>query len=162
MADTIIGSANAATRKLWSIKTLREAAKLIYWQKFMPGGVLDLGAIMRGDEKTFKGSEGNSIIMVKGDLLKEKGDTIKYSLIMRLTGAGVTEGIDLWGNEEELIHHADEVVIREKANAIRPEGPMTERRTAWDLRAEGKSSLAVWLAEKWDQDIFTELDRSPT
>jgi hypothetical protein len=49
-------------------------------------------------------SEGtNSIVHVKNDLTKSKGDRITYGIRMRLSGAGVTSGQTLEGNEESLV-----------------------------------------------------------
>lgn len=160
--DTEVLTGDAVTRKLWASKTIREASKLIYFKKFMPGGVLDLGKMKRGSDHALSVEDEQAPIIVRADFLKEKGDEINYQLIMKLTGAGVSGDSPLWDNEEKLIFYNDKVRIDQVRNGVRPKGEMTNQRVAFNMRSSAKSALAVWLAERLDQDIFTELDSSPT
>lgn len=162
MADTEVLTGDAITRKLWAAKTIREASKLIYFKKFMPGGVLDLGAMKRGDSMTLSSESENSPIILRNDFKKEKGDEINYQLIMKLSGSGVTGDAPLWDNEEGLLIYNDKVRIDQVRNGVRPKGEMTTQRVAFNMRSVAKSALSVWLAERMDLDIFTELDSSPT
>ena len=52
--------------------------------------------------KADMGTDENSIIHVKENLTKKKGDSITFALVNRLTGAGVTGSNTLEGNEEDM------------------------------------------------------------
>jgi len=86
MANTAFATGDALTKKVWSAKLFKEAMREMFFTKFM-------------------GESSDSVIQVKTDLKKEKGDRITVGLRMRLTGAGQTSsttGITLEGNEEAL------------------------------------------------------------
>jgi hypothetical protein len=53
--------------------------------------------------KPFMGTATNSVIQVKEDLTKKPGDSVTYSLVNKLSGAGVTGSSTLEGNEEAMI-----------------------------------------------------------
>ena len=71
MAVTAFGTNDAQTVKLWSTVTMREALKATMANRLM-------------------GTNKRSIIQRLTELEKSAGDTIKYDLLMQMTGAGVT------------------------------------------------------------------------
>ena len=143
MADTSVATGDAETAEQWARDLIMEAMKEAYWPRFM-------------------GKGPNNIIQVKTELEKSPGDKITFSLGMKLAGAGGSGDSMLEGNEEALQHYSDQVIIDQQRNAVRLEGKMTELRPAFDLRDHAKEALKIWLAEKIDQDIFDDLDGSPT
>lgn len=143
MAVHTIATGDALTQKLWAKEILIEAQKEIFWGKFMAKGP-------------------NSVIEMKEDLSKNKGDNITYGLYMKLTGTGVTGDTTLEGNEENPTKFSDVVTVDQKRHAVRLGGAMTEQRVAYDLRMVAKELLKIWLAETIDSDIFTEFAASPT
>ncbi len=52
--------------------------------------------------KRYMGTDENSIIQLKEDLTKKRGDRVTFAAVNKLTGAGVTGNTTLEGNEEEL------------------------------------------------------------
>lgn len=102
------------------------------------------------------GTSENAIIQVKEDLTKKKGESITYALVNRLTGAGVTDGATLEGNEEDMDSRSFKLDINERANGVRS--------TAWDnqisaidLRKAAKMSLKTWAMENTRDRVIAAL-----
>lgn len=92
------------------------------------------------------GMDENSIIHVKENLTKKKGDSITYALVNRLTGAGVTGSSTLEGNEEELDSRSFKLTITQRRNAVRvPE--LEEQFSAISLRDAARVALLDWAEE---------------
>lgn len=71
MAITAFGTNDAQTVKIWSALTMRDMLKATMFNKFL-------------------GTGKQAIIQRLTDLEKTAGDTIKYDLLMQMSGAGVT------------------------------------------------------------------------
>ena len=110
----------------------------------------------------FTGTDAGSIIQVKEELKKDKGDSINIPLLMPLTGAGITGDNMLEGNEEALIYRDFSVSIDQLRNAVRLQGKMDEQKTQINMRQDAKTALSDWLATKVDKMIFTALTTNPT
>ena len=110
----------------------------------------------------FTGTDAGSIIQVKEELKKDKGDSINIPLLMPLTGAGITGDNMLEGNEEALIYRDFSVSIDQLRNAVRLQGKMDEQKTQINMRQDAKTALSDWLATKVDKMIFTALTTDPT
>jgi N4-gp56 family major capsid protein len=153
--DTAFATGDALTAKLWSEKVIREAIKDIFFAKFMGRG----GYLGQRDN----GVDPKSMIMVKEELTKSKGDAITIPLRMRLSNDAIdTEHADIEGNEEEMTFHDLTVTIAEKANAVKAKNKMALKRPAFDLRTEFKDGLTDWLAEYIDIQSIIALSASPT
>ena len=144
MALTEFASSNAATVQRWAEKLWIEMPREIYWGKFMKENTID------------------AIIEVKRDLEGKPGDKLAYTLLRKLSGAGVTGDAILEGNEEQMTTYTDTLTLDQVRNAIQLAGRLSEKRTAFDQRMAGKNILKTWLAEYIDDDIFTQFDSSPT
>ena len=129
--------------KVWSRQAWVELPKLIYFSKFIEDGL-------------------NTIIQRKHELEGQPGDTVHFSFIRKLQGAGVSGDADLEGHEEDVRSYQDSVVIDQKRQAIRLKGRMSERRTAYSQRKVAKELLTTWLAETIDADIFAAFDLNPS
>lgn len=71
MANTAFGTNDAQTVSYWSTMTMREALKrTTIWK--------------------LKGKTKESFIVQLSDLEKSNGDTIKFDLLMNMTGNGIT------------------------------------------------------------------------
>lgn len=92
------------------------------------------------------GTSENSIIQVKQDLAKKQGDSITFALVNRLTGAGVSNGATLEGNEEDLDSRSFKLTIQERAHGVRVTDWQNQI-SAIDLRKAGKMSLKTWAME---------------
>ena len=92
------------------------------------------------------GTSENSIIQVKEDLKQKKGDSVTFALVNRLTGAGVTDGATLEGNEEDLDSRSFKLTINERANGVRVTDWQNQI-SAIDLRKAAKMTLKTWAME---------------
>ena len=107
--------------------------------------------------KPFMGSKSNSVINVKEDLTKKPGDSVTFSLVNALSGAGVTGSSTLEGNEEALISRSQKVTIDQFRNAVRI--PVLEDQfTAIPLRNAGKDALMNWEMELTRDKVITALN----
>ena len=70
----------------------------------------------------FIGEGTDSLIQLKTDLKKDKGDNIRVGLRMQLTGSGVQGDTTLEGNEEALVLHNDTVYLDQLRHAVRSSG----------------------------------------
>ena len=134
MAITAFGTNDAQTVKIWSSLTMREALKKTLMNKFL-------------------GSGKDSILQRLTDLESSAGDTIKYDLLMQMTGAGVTGDNRMRDNEEALVYYQDSVVIDQlrNAHAFRR---MSQQRTLHDMRTDAKTNLSEWFAGTYDTYMF--------
>lgn len=137
MALTSFGTNAPQTVQIWSKQTMREALKKTFFKKFM-------------------GTGKKAILQRITDLEKNRGDTIKYDLLMQAKGAGVTGDNVLKSNEEALVYHQDSVVIDQLRNA-HSFRRMSQQRTIHNMRTDAKDSLSDWFAGKFDDYMFRYL-----
>lgn len=140
MANTTITASTAAevaAAQLWQKEMNRQAQSESWWEKWMGDGI-------------------NSIIQVKKDFIKQKGDAINFGLIPDLSQAIHGDG---WvqGNEEEMVEYYDSVVLDQMRNGVRLGGKLNEQRASYDLRKEAATSLGLWIPEKVDELIFKKM-----
>lgn len=102
------------------------------------------------------GKDQNSIIQVKEDLAKKKGDSITFALANKLSGAGVTNGATLEGNEEELDSRSFKLTIAERANGVRSSS-WDNQISSIDLRKAAKATLKDWSMENTRDRIIAAL-----
>lgn len=136
MAATEFGVNDSQTVKIWSAMTMREALKKTYFRKFLG-----------------KPGEKTAIINRLVELEKGPGDQIKYDLLMQMTGGGVTGNNRLRDNEEALVYYQDTLLIDQLRNGHAFDR-MSSQRTVHDLRKDGKTNLADWMANRWDTYMF--------
>lgn len=106
--------------------------------------------------KADMGSSENSIIHVKEDLTKKKGDSITYSLVNRLTAAGVTGSSTLEGNEEAMDSRSFKITVDKIRNAVRV-AEVDEQFSAISLRDAGRVVLKDWAMEELRDRVITAL-----
>lgn len=101
----------------------------------------------------FKGEMGtseNSVIHLKEDLSKKKGDTIVYALVNDLTGTPNDGTTRMDGNEEAVVSRSFELKVALRRNAFVLK-EMEEQKSAIQLREAGKSAMKSWTTR---QDIL--------
>jgi N4-gp56 family major capsid protein len=106
--------------------------------------------------KRYMGTDENSIIHLKEDLTKKKGDRVTFAAVNKLTGDGVTGNTTLEGNEEELDSRSMAVTVAPLRHAV----ALTEwddQKSAIDLRNASKTALKLWAMEKMKTGIITAL-----
>lgn len=92
------------------------------------------------------GKDENSIIQIKEDLTKNKGDSLTYALVNRLVGTGVLDGATLEGNEESLDSRSFKLTINERAHAVRSDS-WNNQISSIDLRRAARMALKTWAME---------------
>lgn len=101
----------------------------------------------------YEGTGENSVIQVKENLTKNRGDTVYFALANRLSGAGVTGNTLLEGAEEALKSREFALAVQTYRNATAVTGN-DEQLSAIDLRDASKTMLKLWAMElKRDQII---------
>jgi N4-gp56 family major capsid protein len=131
MADTTYNLNDPESVKLWARKLDREAPKRTYLKRFM-------------------GESQDSLIQIKNETNKQRGDKIYVTLRKQLRGRGVVGDGTLEGNEESLSTFVQALEINQLRHAVRSAGAMTQQRVTFDLRNEGMQGLADWWGERWD------------
>jgi len=106
--------------------------------------------------KRYMGTNENSVIQIKEDLTKKRGDRIHIPLITKLSGAGVTGNGLLEGNEEALGNYDHPIEVDTRRNAV----AVTDHEqqfTEIGLRNAAKEMLKLWSMEKLRDDLITGL-----
>lgn len=103
------------------------------------------------------GTGPNSVIQMKEDFSKGKGDNMTVNLVGRMADDDGIEGTDmLEGNEEEMESRSFNFLINKRRKAIRiPE--MAEYRSAINLRDAAKDVLMDWSLENTKKRIITAM-----
>lgn len=102
------------------------------------------------------GTSENAIIQVKEDLKQKKGDSVTFALVNRLTGAGVSNGATLEGNEEDMDSRSFKLTIGERAHGVRVTDWQNQI-SAIDLRNAGRMTLKTWAMEDTRDRVIAAL-----
>jgi len=140
--------------ELWA-KQLWVEAETEIWFKKMSGKMEP--TMLKADATAF-----NNIIVIKEELTKEAGEAITIPLAMKLTGSGKTGDDTMDGQEEPTVTYEFKATIDQIRNAVRLKGKMNTRKAAYDMRAQAKGLLKIWLRERMDFEMFEALSNSPT
>ena len=100
----------------------------------------------------YMGTGENSIIQVKENLQKKKGDSITFALINRLSGAANDGTTNLTGNEEAMVSRSHKLTVGLRRNAVTVT-EFEEQISAIGLRNAAKPTLMDWSMEQ-DVDRF--------
>lgn len=106
--------------------------------------------------KAYMGKDTNSIIQVKENLTKNKGDKLTFALVNKLTGAANDGTSKLEGNEQALgsRSHALEVALRRTAVTVTE---FEEQKSAISIRNAAKSELMNWSMEQDVDRVIEQL-----
>ena len=135
MADTIVRTANRV--KQWAVKFFTEYVRQNRFFRYM-------------------GTDENSIIHMKEDLVKKKGDALTFSLVNALRGDGVEGSDTLDGAEEQLDNDGHQIPVYHLRNAV----AITleeEQSTQIDFLRAAKVQLKKWSMKKMKDHIITAL-----
>ncbi len=140
MATTSFGVNDALAVKLWSKKLDHEALKFT-----------DIGPLI--------GTDPGSIIQLKTETSKGKGDQVTYGLRMQLAGAGFTENQLAEGNGESLTTYSDALLINELGHVVgvKSEDTIDQQRVNFNLRDEAKMGLSDWYAKRYSVAFFNQV-----
>ena len=141
MGETIITTANAMTRKKWSVALAHYMTKFLFFSRFM-------------------GEKEGSIILVKTDLKKQAGDKIQMDIVNPITGETAEGDTPIENDsryEVELDFGSDTVQIDYHRKSVKKKGRMTDQRVPYKLRNEAKSALSVYFGEYTDEVLMIYL-----
>jgi N4-gp56 family major capsid protein len=102
------------------------------------------------------GTDENSIIQVKEDLTKKKGDRIHFALVNKLTQNAVTGSNTLEGNEERMDTRSCPVTVNKRRNGVRV-AEIDEQFSAISLRSAAKAVLKDWSMKDTEKLIIEAL-----
>ena len=146
MAETTYTASSATTKKLWHEKLFRDTVKESYFAPFMGKDKDDL----------------NSLITVARDLEKDQGERIRFTIRMRLTGAGQTGDNTVEGNEEDLTTYTTDLNLEQYRHGVKTHGKKSDKITHFDVPKQARMAIQDWGTEKIDSLMFTALQNSPT
>jgi N4-gp56 family major capsid protein len=110
-------------------------------------------------ENRFAGEMGTregSIIQVKENLTKKKGDRVNFALVNKLTQSAITGRSVLEGNEEDMASRSFEVTVDKRRNGVRV-AEIDEQYSAIGLREAAKSVLKDWSMKDTEKLIIQAL-----
>ena len=102
------------------------------------------------------GTDESSIIQVKEDLTKKKGDRINFALVNKLTNDAITGSNTLEGNEERMDSRSFEVAVDKRRNGVRV-AEIDEQYSAIDLRQAAKATLKEWSMKDTEKLVIEAL-----
>lgn len=106
--------------------------------------------------KRYMGTDEGSIIQLKEDLAKKKGDSVTFALVNELTGNGVTGNSTLKGNEERLNSRSHRVTVDVLRHAVAVDD-WDVQKSVIDLRNAAKTQLREWAQKKLRDGILNAL-----
>lgn len=110
-------------------------------------------------ENRFAGEMGTSetsIIQVKENLMKKKGDRVNFALVNRLTNDAITGSNTLEGNEEDMASRSFEIAVNKRRNGVRV-AEIDEQFSAISLREAAKGTLKEWSLKDTEDLIIRSL-----
>jgi N4-gp56 family major capsid protein len=138
MSTTSIPTTSNLAIKVWSRKAFADGVKATLYGKLT-------------------GQSDRSIVQVKSELKKEKGDKITFGLRALPNDVGVQDDETLEGNEEGLDFKDFAMFLGEKRKAIKVDLNLSQQRSMFDVKAEAKTALQEWLEEYLDTTFFEYL-----
>jgi hypothetical protein len=112
---------------------------------------------VRGNQfSPYMGTGSSSLIQLREDLMKKKGDTIVYQLINRLGAAGIVDNAVLNGFEEDLTQRSFPVTVHQYRNAV-VVPDYEQQASILDLMAVAKEPLMDWSMSLLRSKIITAL-----
>jgi N4-gp56 family major capsid protein len=130
MADTEFGTNSAQNVQTWSPETVREVLKRTQYMKY-----------------TGKGED--AFIQRFTDKEKTAGDTVKYDILMQMSGAGTRGDARAKDRAEALTYYPDSFKI-DQLRHVHEFKRMSQQRTLHNLRTAAKGNLSDWMAGQID------------
>ncbi len=120
----------------WSLDLREEFLGALLFSQFM------------GDPKS------NMPVIMKSDLVKKPGDTVKYEKVLSLTGSGVSGEAVLQGNEEKLQFTEIEVTPELYRHGV-SFTELADNRALFELADVAKKKLVEWASKEVDDSFYT-------
>ncbi|WP_299327635.1 N4-gp56 family major capsid protein [Parasphingopyxis sp.] len=106
--------------------------------------------------KPYMGTGTNSIIQVKRNLTKKKGDSITYALVNKFTGSANDGTSKLEGNEEAGVSRSHKLTVGLRRNAFSTT-EFEEQKSAIPLRKAFKDEMMNWAIEEDIDRVIEQL-----
>lgn len=104
----------------------------------------------------YMGKTENSVVQMKEDLTKKKGDSVTFALVNRLSQNATLGSDTLEGNEERMDSRSLKVTVNKRRNGVRV-AEIDEQFSAISLRDAGRATLKTWAMEDTRDLIITAL-----
>ncbi len=102
------------------------------------------------------GTSENSLVQVKENLTKAKGDRINFALVNRLSNEAVTGRSVMEGNEEDLASRSFALTVNRRRNAVAVDN-LDEQFSAISLRRAARAQLMTWAQQDTEDLIIRAL-----
>lgn len=137
MSRTTILPNDPNKRKAWAAAVANDAAQEQYFARLV-------------------GEEGSrSAVIKKTELEKGSGDEVTTALVAKLSGAPITEGQKLAGQEFKLQHAAHTMRINEFRHGVNVGARIEQSRVGYNLKKQGREKLTEYIKELYEQVIVT-------
>jgi len=138
MSTTSMLTGNALTVKLWEMKAWVQASRMSYFGKMVSDGSVYMPS-------EFKGRDN-------------KGDTVTFSYVGKMTGVPKGEGGTLDGNEQAMDLQSHSMVINESRDAVKiPNSGIEPQRTKVNMEQVVNELLPLRAMELMDASAFNQL-----
>ncbi|RLC88236.1 MAG: N4-gp56 family major capsid protein [Chloroflexi bacterium] len=108
--------------------------------------------------KQMMGTSENSLVQVKDQLVKSKGDQVTFGLTTKLDdSAAITGDNEAEGNETAISSYAEAVAIDQVRFPVRLTGSLDEQKAAYDMRSDAKNKIGIATREFLERQIFMKL-----
>jgi N4-gp56 family major capsid protein len=135
MARTQILPTDPHARKAWAMRVATDSVKEAYWSRHI-------------------GAEGSrSMIVKKTDLESGPGDEVTTTLVAKLRGAPVTEGVKLAGKEMRLDFATHKMRVNVIRQGVNVGTKMDQKRVDVNLKAQGRARLTDYIKELYEEYI---------
>lgn len=129
--------------QVWAYEAMESAMKNIFFSKFT-------------------GTGNDSIIQLKTELQKNRGDKIWIRLLLKLKSDPIMGDNKLEGNEDDLTYADFGITIDQARWAVRSTGEMEEQKSKANMYQDAKNALQTRIEEWLDGMIFKQLTTDPT
>ena len=127
MAETVINSTDALTRKRWSKDLFKVTQKAFEFNNLIGPGE-------------------DAIIQLKTDLTKGEGDEITFGILLDLVGVGTIGRDTLVGKAESLKFRDFKMEVEKMRKSVDIGIDIDEQRVPYNLMEKGKTGLQNWWA----------------
>ena len=134
MANTQFATSSNFNVLNWERRLERETLKRMQFSKWASRGA---SSLIRVVDDLARGNKGT-------------GDTVYTTLLMNLTGDGISGDNTLQGNEEALTLYRQTVVIDQLRHGVKSDGRITNQRVFFDFQDEATEVLSRWMSNRMD------------
>jgi hypothetical protein len=106
--------------------------------------------------KRYMGTDEASIIQLREDLTRKRGDAVVFALVNELTGTGVRGNSTLKGNEERLNSRSHAIRVNALRHAVAVDD-WDDQQSVIDLRNAARVQLREWAMKTLRNDITDAL-----